>query len=162
MRILTILLLTALTVTASHTTRPNHPPVVPTSSFSFQIVAESLITIMESVEAFDMKYGYAAGISMVPVIGDGTQFLYYKPDIILVEPGQIILYSDDDNWIIHQAVLVLEEGILAKGINNEMIDPVLITEENFKGIVLIMAYGQPAEQQELFWLNNRLGEDYER
>jgi len=83
------------------------------------------------------------GYSMYPTIRNGDKIKIYKYNYDNVKPGDIIafLHKNADHLIVHR-VIKLEEVktrkiLVTKGDNNEYVDPKVIREENFIGIVNI-------------------------
>lgn len=52
-----------------------------------------------------------------------------------VKIGDIVVYDNGQRLIVHRIVEINENGMVAKGDNNNGVDTTLVTKDNFKGVV---------------------------
>lgn len=77
-----------------------------------------------------------AGDSMAPHYNDNAILLVAKADFNSLRPGMIAVYRDAEGDLVgHPLVTLNENGWVAKGPNNGISDPTLVTPENFLGVV---------------------------
>lgn len=56
------------------------------------------------------------------------------------QEGDIIVYDDDGTSIIHQIIEIRTEGVITKGINNEVTDSELVLWENIIALIIAIIY----------------------
>jgi signal peptidase I len=78
---------------------------------------------------------------MFPTFRPG-QVLYLQPEVREVRPGDIIVYSLNDKYIVHRVHSVDEAGYCTRGDNNNFIDDLQVRPEQIVGIVDEVETGQ--------------------
>ncbi|WP_141212216.1 S24/S26 family peptidase [Halorubrum ezzemoulense] len=77
------------------------------------------------------RLGVGSGDSMEPVISPCDTIIYENNDFEDAEKGEIIVYEGQGRMVAHEYM----GSSVAKGINNEDIDPVAVSESNYRGEV---------------------------
>jgi signal peptidase I len=105
------------------------------------------------------------GKSMLPNFHPG-QFLYLRPEVRGIRPGDVIVYRLEDKYVVHRVIGLRVEGYLTRGDNNNFIDDALVQPEQVMGIVDAMDTGQDMHSvsggrkslwvAQLRWQNRRL------
>lgn len=79
----------------------------------------------------DYNIGVGSGESMEPVIAECDVIVFVGNDFEDAEKGDIIVYEGQGRMVAHEYI----GASVAKGINNEEIDPVAVSESNYRGEV---------------------------
>jgi len=77
----------------------------------------------------------ATGASMNPTIKAGDVLILDKPDILLIDEGDIIAYRGNNGIVIHRVIEVRGDTLITKGDSNEGADAP-VSKENYIGRVV--------------------------
>jgi len=79
------------------------------------------------------KFHYK-GPSMLPTFKPG-QVLYIRPQERAIKPGDVVVFSRGNEYIVHRVIAVNPEGISTRGDNNPHDDLWLLTPDQILGVV---------------------------
>jgi len=74
------------------------------------------------------------GPSMLPTFKPG-QVLYIRPQERAIQPGDVVVFNRENEYIVHRVIAVTPEGISTRGDNNPQGDPWLLTPDQVLGVV---------------------------
>jgi len=80
------------------------------------------------------------GPSMRPTFRPG-QILYVRPDVEDLNPGDVVVYQQKDNYIVHRLLAVGANGYVLRGDNNRRIDGGAVRPEQVIGRVEMVEEG---------------------
>ena len=91
----------------------------------------------------DWEVARVEGESMAPFFGEHSILVYGPEDFSRIQPGMTVVFDDGAGDLVAHRVLQLEKaGLWTRGTNNFRKDPALVTEENFRGVVIAVFHAQ--------------------
>jgi len=82
------------------------------------------------------KVFLAQGKSMEPEFGGTSLLMAANTKFESLKPGMLVVYRDSvGDMVAHRLVERTEAGWVVKGLNNEKVDPGLVTAQNLQGVV---------------------------
>jgi signal peptidase I len=76
------------------------------------------------------------GQSMEPHFGGNSLLLTARTDYAGLRAGMLVVYKDGvGDLVAHRIIELTAQGWIAKGFNNDKVDPGLVTEGNLQGVV---------------------------
>ena len=90
--------------------------------------------------------GSGAGDSMAPVYGENTMLVITPIEFDELEQGMIVAYrSKDGRRIVHRLEYKQGDRWIARGLNNQALDPEPVTRDNLLGVVYAVLTAAPVE-----------------
>jgi len=82
----------------------------------------------------DWEVMRAAGVSMNPFYNGDSIIILDRSKFSELSAGMIVIYTDREGELVgHTIIRRSDQGWIAKGLNNDVEDPVLVTEDNYVG-----------------------------
>jgi signal peptidase I len=76
------------------------------------------------------------GQSMLPHFGENSLLLAARTDFKALRAGMLVVYKDGTGDLVaHRIIECTAQGWIAKGFNNDKVDPGLVTSDNLQGVV---------------------------
>lgn len=95
-------------------------------------------------EGTGRQIGAGAGISMAPLYGENTTLVITPVEFDMLERGMIVAYrSKDGRRIVHRLEFKSGDNWIARGINNDELDPEPVTRDNLLGVVYAVLTAAP-------------------
>ena len=129
--------------------------MTPKSGIPYDLALRDAEAVAARRESWQVMRG--AGQSMLPLYGENSVLVVERGSFQALKSGMVAVYRDvQGDLVAHRLNARSGGGWIAKGINNRVSDPSLVTENNFVGLVFGVFNAADAPQAEIVASMDRL------